>query len=307
MAAEDYMDFDYSDGFDERPSPVQRNRFAPIKGLPRHGDAWTDQDEKGLCNLADIRMPVAKLSKAVGRTQGAILSRLERLGYPVDPFNRTYGVRAVATQPNINLQGIKYVNIQHLIALLQKNYTTVEVTFEKGSTAQGYTYKVPNSLAEKLEKGDMLVVPARNTFNVAWVREVHDEPKINVKEPLALKWVVQKVDTTAYDDQTAREAEALAKIETAERRKAQEEALQTLLGSAEDRAAFLQLVSAQRRQSCRRPGRPPLRRTLGSRPGSARPSATPGTPGLGRRICPSPAPSRTSGLRSSSSSGTWPP
>lgn len=142
------------------------------------------------------------------------------------------------------------MNFQHLIALLQKGYTTVAVQFFNADTgdtrsSDRYTYKVPQALADTLKEGDLLVVPARKAFAVVKVVEIHAEPQINVKEPLALKWVVQKVDTAAYEDQTAREAEAVQKIEVAERRKAQEEALQTLLGSPEDREAFLQLISAK--------------------------------------------------------------
>jgi len=86
------------------------------------------------------------------------------------------------------------------------------------------------------------VVPARNEFKLVTVAEVHKTPQIDVKQPLALKWVVQRVDFTAYNDQTDREAEAIEKLQNAERAEAQRKAIETLLGSVENRDEILKLI-----------------------------------------------------------------
>lgn len=254
MAAEDYIDFD--DYWEDSRDPYLRDQggrnyqslFPPTPGAPKRGSAWTTDDEYELKRRWDLNQGIAELAHYFGRTKNGIIARLEKLG--IDPDSKN---RSLTLAQAINLQPVKkaspmHANMQHLIALLQKGYTTVEVKFlnaESGDAqgSQTYTYKVPESLAKTLVKGDLLVVPARKAFNVVRVHEVHDTPKINIKEPLALRWIVQKVDTTAYDDQAAREAQAIEQLQTAERRQAQQEALQTLLGSAEDREAFLALIN----------------------------------------------------------------
>lgn len=86
------------DDYDE--GPRYHNRFRPIKGLPRHGELWEDREEVQLCLLADKGTSLKEMSNQMGRTQGAILGRLERLGYPVDVMDRTYGKRSqVAAAP----------------------------------------------------------------------------------------------------------------------------------------------------------------------------------------------------------------
>lgn len=250
MAAEDYIDFDgCMDEADDSPRyygacPLPyKNHFKPIPHLPFHGEPWTDAQEKRLEDLWRKRHSLDSLSQYMGRTKVAVIARLEKLGLdPEYAYETTPVKKTTATKKEPMMQ-----NFQHLIALLQKNYTTVAVRFRDNATgstsgADSYTYKVPLSM--EVAKGDLLVVPARKFFSVAEVVEVHDAPQIDVKKPLALRWVVQKVDTTAYDDQTAREDQAIKQVEVAERRRAQEEALQTLLGTAEDREAFLALINA---------------------------------------------------------------
>jgi hypothetical protein len=129
----------------------------------------------------------------------------------------------------------------HLIALLQTGYTTVNVTFAADNSGQSYTYKAPTKMGVAV--GDMPVVPARKAFAIVWVKSVDASPKINVEAPFEYKWVVQKVDMTAYVDQTERERQAAEAIEEAQRLKAQREALQALLGSAIAEPALLALIN----------------------------------------------------------------
>ena len=242
MSAEDYIGFDAcmeeaTDGYGRR----QVGYFNPLPSAPNNGRAWHTDDEEELERLWDRGYGLDACAKKFGRTKVAIIARLEKLGLDVNQNNASLPAKKTTTKEPM------MQNFQHLLALLQKNYTTVAVRFRDNGTgntqgADTYTYKVPLSL--EVAKGDLLVVPARKFFSVVEVVEVHDTPQIDVKKPLALRWIVQKVDTAAYDDQTAREEQAIKQVEVAERRRAQEEALQTLLGSAEDREAFLALINA---------------------------------------------------------------
>lgn len=267
MAAEDYIDFDdyCEDSRDPdlrdqsgrsipylreqaRIVPGRHGGLNPLPGAPNNGAYWTDDDEIELASRWDRNHSIQELAHYFGRTKVAIIARLTKLGLDPDKQNRSLVAVTPAQIRQIKKASPMTTNVQHLIALLQKGYTTVEVVFlnqDSGAeqTNQTYTYKVPEAVAKTLVKGDLLVVPARKAFAVVKVSVIHETPKINVREPLALRWIVQKVDTTQYDDQAAREKQAVEQVEVAERRQAQEAALQTLLGSADDREAFLRLIN----------------------------------------------------------------
>jgi hypothetical protein len=227
------------DGFAWVKRDYRQCRFMKPKdgGPPNHGLAWSHEAEQELLDRYFKHYPLTDLASHFGRTLTGITSRLEKLGIDLSDANRNKPAK-------LNIEEPMMKDFQHLFALLQTGYTTVAVVFDGDQAAfRTYTYKVPKGLADTLVKGDLLVVPARNEFKLVKVHEVHAEPEIDVTKPLALKWIVQKVDMTAYLDQTEREAQAVLKVQKAERAQAQQKALETLLGSVEDREALLQLIA----------------------------------------------------------------
>lgn len=138
------------------------------------------------------------------------------------------------------------MNFNHLITLLQKDYTTVEVQFLDEAASRTYTYKISNSMAAATGVDKLVVVPvySNSTFKVAKIVAVHQEPEIDVRAPYALKWVASLVDLTAFDDQVKREKEAIDLLKKAERRRAQEAALAELL-SGTSREELMQLLNGK--------------------------------------------------------------
>lgn len=206
---------------------------------------WTDMEEQKLLREYANHKPISDLAQRMGRTKTGVLARLEKLGIDVEKDRTAELARIGYTSLQHTTQGRMMSDFQHLIALCQTGYTTVEVRFldDNGNAQSGqtYTYKVPTNLA--LEKGDILVVPARQSFKLVKVDKIHAEPQIDVTKPLALKWAVQKVDFTGYNDQTQRETDAIAKLQVAERKAAQQQALEVLMGSVGDREEFLRLLN----------------------------------------------------------------
>jgi hypothetical protein len=101
---------------------------------------------------------------------------------------------------------------QHVISLLQANYTTVIVNFlfnrdgtpTKRETATKYTYKVSNKVL--LEPDDYCVVIAPSGIpQIVRVVSVDAKPKLDLDADFSYKWIVQKVDMTAYNEQLAAE------------------------------------------------------------------------------------------------------
>jgi hypothetical protein len=254
MAAEDYVDF--NDGYWDERDDAPRQRFtkvSPIPGALRNGALWSAKESEQVRSMHRNLYSTAAIAKELGRTELSIQYRLKLLGLEENPIKNELTVNfpkgaLVVPSDKPKKVNLMHANMQHLIALLQKGYTTITVAFFRENSGNSfdskvYTYKVPQAMADILKPGDLVVVPAREAFSVAQVSEIHAEPQIDVSKPLALRWVVQKIDRAAYDDQTAREAEAIKSVEVAQRRQAQEEALATLLGTTEDREAFLKLIS----------------------------------------------------------------
>ena len=262
MAAEDYIDFshlgaDDVDSLDDggvttysaiygQRKPAQAKIPLAGWGSDRHGRPWDAEEEFDLQNRFKKGYPVQALAQRHGRSVTGITERLRKMGL-VDRFGQRIGA---PTKFEVALTGTSKVNIHHIITLLQKNYTTVNVSFPDSTSAQRgqtYTYKVSNEIAATLKESDVVVVPAgpNNEFKSAIVVTVHAEPQIDVKKPYALKWVVQKIDLTAYNEQIAREKKAIEMIQIAERRTAQQRAMEILLANVDNVEELRQLLSNQ--------------------------------------------------------------
>ena len=124
---------------------------------------------------------------------------------------------------------------RHLLALMQSGFTTIEVIFD-GPTdfevqrvgdmrarrlgQKTYTYKA--RLSDGIKEGDHVVVdsPSRG-LTLVTVVAVHSTPKIDLDAPFTYKWIVQKVDRTAYDttmEQEAEFAQAMLEVERVRQR-----------------------------------------------------------------------------------------
>ena len=200
----------------------------------RHGFPWPASEKEHLRILLEKGKSVSEIAQTLQRTEVAIEIAIEK-----------YALEDVKiSKPK---KGTKIVNMNHLITMLQRGYTTLDVEFTKEpkyGRDKAYTYKISEAMAKTLKPGDQVVVDASDVLKVVWVVKIHDTPQIDVHAPYDLKWVVCKVDRAAYDDQMAREAEAVKKLEAAERLKAQNEALAALLEGMGDREEFLKLISA---------------------------------------------------------------
>lgn len=92
----------------------------------------------------------------------------------------------------------------NIAALLMESCKTVSVTFEvnlKNSTA--YVYKT----VLDLEFGDSVVVNVSGKLKIATVTEIHKVPRLDMDSQLEYKWIIQKVDTTKYDELLKLESE----------------------------------------------------------------------------------------------------
>lgn len=113
---------------------------------------------------------------------------------------------------------------RHLISLLQNDYVTVQVVFQRPdnapinpSTNRHYTYKARMPIAV----GDIAVVEVREKLALVKIVVVNDVPQINVDADYDYKWLIQRIDRTTYDKTLAVEkkfAEAMQAAEKAHQR-----------------------------------------------------------------------------------------
>lgn len=111
----------------------------------------------------------------------------------------------------------------HVISLLQKDFTTIGVVFNDNQRFQhNYTYKA--RLSDDIKDGQHVIVKVdgKDGYHVALVVRVDAEPQIDTDATFDYKWIVGKVDTAAYDEQVAKEeafAKELTRIERDDERK----------------------------------------------------------------------------------------
>lgn len=112
----------------------------------------------------------------------------------------------------------------HLISLLQNDYTTVKITFDGAGRGTRYTYKAP--LSANVDIGDYVVVATDDMrLSVGYVAEVDDFPDIDTTASFAYKWIVQKVDLDKYTHQLEVEHRFKKHLRTLQRQQAKTQSL----------------------------------------------------------------------------------
>lgn len=93
------------------------------------------------------------------------------------------------------------MSLNPILSLLQGVYTTVDVRFENPGKLYTYKTRIP------FKRGDNAIVDVRGVLKLVEVVNVHHTPKIDYAATFEYQWIVQKVDTTAYEKVLEGEAE----------------------------------------------------------------------------------------------------
>lgn len=256
---------DYDDEFDGPDDGAQNY------DLSRHGKSWTQKETARLVELYHGGLTVAAAAATLKRT--IVACKMKWISLEQDEVVlRLYGVgfntwHAPATENQIRIDTSrqrqimnsvnspklmeKYVNLNHLITLLQKGYTTCEVSFvnpqpfSKDQVSKGqlqlYTYKISDKLKD-LGCDRCVVENSKGNLVVAWILTIHTSPQIDVSAPYSYKWVVDVVREQDYDDQMHREKEAMQMLQDGERARAQKDAMEALLATVPNREELLKLL-----------------------------------------------------------------
>lgn len=116
---------------------------------------------------------------------------------------------------------------KNIAALLREDTRTVMVSFDQVAedfddlddtrpAAKAYATQRPKPPANKLYTyvtdlqlaiGDTVIVEARGSLALAFIRDVHDDVKIEPNSDITYKWVVAKVDLAGHAENVRRNAE----------------------------------------------------------------------------------------------------
>lgn len=123
------------------------------------------------------------------------------------------------------------MNYSTAIFLISDKARAVMVTYEEHDNAPRTMYKTFNA---NIKVDDYVVVPTttRHHMTVCRVAAVDVEPDFDAAKDV--EWIIGTVDPADYEDLKAQEADAIAKIRSAEKRRKREELRQALIADAED-------------------------------------------------------------------------
>lgn len=127
------------------------------------------------------------------------------------------------TQPKETIMNSPPVKSNHILSLLQDNYSTVGVSFSQASDTVSKLYAYKTRLP--LVVGDMCVVEVGTELKVVRVTELHDFPNIDLDSNIEYKWIIQKVEREEYDSQLAKELHFIASLKAIEKEKAKAQAI----------------------------------------------------------------------------------
>lgn len=110
---------------------------------------------------------------------------------------------------------------RHLISLMEKDYDTVSVVFQKDSnrpattsTGKRYTYKC---LKGTPLVGDIAIVEVGEQLAFVKIVEVHNTPQIDFNADYDYRWLLQYVNRKSYDNRMSSEKKFMEGVAEAEK------------------------------------------------------------------------------------------
>lgn len=131
------------------------------------------------------------------------------------------------------------MNYSTAIFLINSDVRAVSVSYETDHEGKGKRpFTTFNTFEDDLVEGDYVVIPTgtRHDMTVARVEEVDVE--IDFDSGVQLQWIIDRVDTSARNKVEAQEADAIAKIKSAEKRAKQDQLREKLLADNPDLAGL---------------------------------------------------------------------
>ena len=121
--------------------------------------------------------------------------------------------------------------INNKVRAINVNYDNERIHGSPDKYKSVYTFK---SLDPTIKKDDLVIVPTDTRHGFTVVKVVDTDVDVNFDDPIEFKWIAGKFDRADFDLILSQEAEAIAKIRSAEANKKRKELRDALLADQLD-------------------------------------------------------------------------
>ncbi|QDP64882.1 MAG: hypothetical protein Unbinned5081contig1001_39 [Prokaryotic dsDNA virus sp.] len=125
-----------------------------------------------------------------------------------------------------------------IVLLINDDARVIRGQYEDGGKITNF-----KTLDQGIKVDDMIVVESSTRHGMTVVKVVETDIDINFDTETDVRWVVQKIDTKNFATVLDQEKEAIATVQSAERRRKKEALRKSVFAEAEDRINTLQLAN----------------------------------------------------------------
>ena len=132
------------------------------------------------------------------------------------------------------------MNQSTAIFLINDEVRALLGTYEAEDNAKRELFK---TLDPTITVGDFAIVPTETRHKMTVVKIVETDVELDLDSPVMVRWVIERIDSSAHDADAAKEQEALSLIKKAQYHKKKLELRAALLGHQQEVLAGLPLAS----------------------------------------------------------------
>lgn len=132
------------------------------------------------------------------------------------------------------------MNYSTAIFLISDTVRAVEGIYENSDNAPRTTFKTFDT---SIKIDDYVVVPTETRHKMTVVKIVDVDIDLDVETNEDIKWIVGTVNRESFEDLTAQEEDAIARIKSAQKRKKRQELAAALMADAEEEIKALPIAS----------------------------------------------------------------
>lgn len=126
----------------------------------------------------------------------------------------------------------------NILFLINDDARAISVQYEEHGSKSIF-----KTLDQNIKVDDLVVVQSGTRWDMTVAKVVEVDLEINFDSNQTINWIVQKVDTDMFSQIEAREAEAIATVQSAERARKKKELRDAMFAQHEDALNTLQIAN----------------------------------------------------------------
>jgi len=138
------------------------------------------------------------------------------------------------------------MNYSTAIFLVSDRVRAISVTYDFGENANRTIFK---SMNRKISVDDYVVIPTDTRHGMTVCKVVDVDVEIDLDQSATIEWIVGVVDTIDFKDIQNQEAEAIAIIKSAEKRRKRDELRESLIADTGDALTTLPIFDPDKERS----------------------------------------------------------